>query len=167
MGRIGVRLALVVLSIAVASPAMARSGYWMHTTEEDPFSGDMHMAVVSDDFDQMAGFRCTKADDLALIFIPVQKPGELADASYFAAASNEIAVIIDDSPKMTIKADVDITAKGDHFRYTSGANEVVNLAFKAAAANKRFAIAAVTNGKVYFFEDIQHCRLDEGSQCTD
>lgn len=141
-------VALVGL-LALASPSAAE---WMHTAgEDDPFAGGpQQFAGGLADSGEMIMFRCTGAQDLALLYVSIEKPSDEAEQYVAAAAAADIVkllVIIDDDPVAIIGAKVEITPDRERYRFTSEDGAVIGLAKRALTAKRRMAVAVELAGK--------------------
>lgn len=130
---------------ACASDAAAQ---WMYDRgEDDPFAGGaQHMAMALSSLGEMVGFRCTKLEDLALLYVSIEKP-DPESMRIVLAMPVKIMVIVDDEPKREYSGDVDVTPDGSRYRFTTVDKDLADLADLAAGAKRRFAIAVEMMGK--------------------
>lgn len=135
----------LVFALATALGCSAAHAGWVHTKNEDPFQGDQHLAMTLS-FGELAGFRCTSASDLALVYITPEEPSDQTTA-LLALSSKKLLVIVDSQPKIELLADMDVTVDGKKYRLSAEGPQVAKI---AAAAQKRFAVAVQINGKIAF-----------------
>lgn len=117
--------------------------------EEDPFAGgaEQFAGGVSDG-GEMIMFRCTSDNDLALLFVSIEKPPEDPRLIGLASmAKAQLLVIVDDDPVVTVPATIDTTPDRERLRYVSEHPMVEGLALRAAAAKRRVAVAVEIGGK--------------------
>lgn len=140
----GAVLGMVALLVA-GSPAFAQ---WAYTqSEDDPFAGGaQHMAGTISTLGEWLMFRCTGADDLALLYVTVEQPSP-EHRAVIKLLPVQVSVIVDDEPKRSFDAEVDTTPDGKRYRVTAaeqGLSDVVKL---AASAKRRFAMAVELGGQ--------------------
>jgi len=138
----------IVVAVATVLGCSAAHAGWVHTRNEDPFQGDQHLAMTMT-FEELAGFRCTSASDLALVYVTPEKPSDQATA-LLALSSKKLLVIVDSQPKIELVADMDVTVDGEKYRLSAEGPQVAKIAAAAAAAQKRFAVAVQINDKIAF-----------------
>lgn len=139
--RIFTVMTVTIWLLALSSSAKAQ---WLHTTgDEDPFKkGREHLAVTMR-AGEMVGFRCTTKDDIALVFVPGERP-KPSDATTMAAIKLlpvKLLVIIDDGEKLELDAAIDETPSGESYRYTATGDQLHKVAQAVAGARRRFAVA--------------------------
>lgn len=110
--------------------------------------GDQHLAMAMS-FGEIAGFWCTSASDLSLVYVTPEKPSDSATA-VLALSTKKLLVIVDSAPRVELTADVDVTVDGEKYRLSAEGPEAAKLAIAAAAANKRFAVAVQVNDKIAY-----------------
>lgn len=138
--------ALALASLLWATgPARAQ---WVHTLGEDnPFQGGRtHLAMTFDFSGFAAMFRCTSAQDLALLLITPEKPqpDQLRAVRQMPA---EMLVIVDQNPRRRLDAEVDATPNWDNYRMTAMGPDVAVLLHQASAGRQRIALAGQLAGK--------------------
>jgi hypothetical protein len=143
------RVAMAAL-IAAQVGAMPAAADWFHKADADnPFEGGVPHLAMAADFDGMAvGFRCTSGD-WKLMFLVPEKPDPASSASAKGMPA-KLLVIVDDEPKVTLPAEVEIAPTGEQYRITSDAPGIATLARSTAAARRRFAIAVEMFGKLTY-----------------
>jgi len=136
----------LVALLGGAALCNAASAEWVHTaSEDDPFAGGaQQFAGGQSDRGEMVMFRCTSRDDLALLFISIEKPSEdiasqLDEMS--TVGKPKLLVIIDNDPVVTLPAIVSMTPDRERYRYEAEGGELLTLAQRAAAAKRRVAVA--------------------------
>lgn len=135
-------------ALVAAWPAPADAA-WLHQRgNDDPFRGGAEHIVIASELDgYVAGFRCTSVDDLTLMLIVPEKP----DATHLVWARSlpmKLLVIIDDGDKHSFDAVLETTPNLEKYRVSTDDEGVEAIAHAAAAARRRFALAAELNGKL-------------------
>ncbi len=160
---------MAVLVAVLAVPAKAD---WLHKSEENPFTGDTHIAMgITDMSGYAVGFRCSKADDLSLVFVTPESVEDGAAVAGMNALGIKLLVIVDDQPKLTLEAGLDRAPGGSNkLRLVSSDAEIVGLIDKVKAAKKRVAMAVELMGQAMHAKsfDVRGSRraLDDlGSGC--
>lgn len=138
---------LVVLMLA-ASFGWSSSvrAQWINTVAEDAFNGDQQIAMIPDvAAGYFFGFRCSNADDLAMIFgTPETSSGHEGSV----ASMTKMMVIIDGEPARSF--DVSIDTWGENkFRFNADSVEVSNVILAVGKAKRRVAVAIDLLGKKY------------------
>lgn len=143
LSRLSTALATILISCTAAL------GDWEHSAgEHDPFKGGAeHIAVAAELPGVLAGFRCTSQEDLAIMFIPIEK-GDTAAMAMLAGVKVRLLVIVDDQPRQSLPAALGITPDGERFRVEATGADVAKIVLDVAAAKKRLAMAGEINGKI-------------------
>ena len=140
------RLVLLTAALSIGVVTSASAG-WFHRVEDDPFTGDLHVAFGVDGSSYNVACRCTNGLDLTLMLITPEKPSPETMA-LVNSMSPRMAVIIDDNPKLEFAAELETTPDGENIRLSSEAAEVAQVIVDAARAKRRVAIAGMLAGKV-------------------
>jgi len=145
------RFGLVAFWAALTLMSSVASAQWMHTEgEDDPFAGGQEqMAGTLTSVGEMLMFRCRTGDDLALLYVTIEKP-DPAHKAIMAIMPVKLLVIVDDEPKREFDATVDTTPDGERYRITAVSEDLASLARLTADAKRRFAVAVEMNGKRMF-----------------
>lgn len=128
----------IVFALATALGCSAACAGWVHTKNEDPFQGDQHLAMKLS-FGELAGFRCTSASDLALVYVTPEKPSDQTTA-LLALSSKKLLVIVDSQPKIELVADMDVTVDGEKYRLSAEGPQVAKIA-AAVQINDKIAFS--------------------------
>ncbi len=139
--------ALGCAAVLFSLPAMAQ---WVHMAgEDDPFAGgSQQFAGGVAETGEMVMFRCTSDNDLALLYVSIERPPDEAEIMrVLAAAKAELLVIVDEDPVVALPAIIDMTPDRERLRYVSEHPAVEKLATRAAAAKRRVAVAVQIGGK--------------------
>ena len=138
-----------VLIALVASVGSTRAE-WLHNVEDDPFrGGEVHlaMAIATDFSGFVAGFRCSSADDLTLVFVTPEKTKDIPVPS-IDKLPVRLLVITDDAEKVALDAKIETTPSGEQFRFSADGEQIIKMLKAAWDAKKRFAIASELLGQV-------------------
>lgn len=148
--------AMKVFSIVAAAAmgvAFPASAEWVGSKgSDDPFKGGAeYIAMALTNESRMsAAFRCTSEDDLALVFITPETPTQDFISTYERMDDVAVLVVIDDQPKRSLAARLEITADASRVRFDADGLGIGALLHAAAGAKKRFAIAGEIKGKVVY-----------------
>ena len=135
-----------IVSVTTVSAAHAQ---WVHKADDDPFKGRATHLALTAKSGLIAGFRCSSADDLALIYVIPEKVTDTT-TKMLSAASVKLLVIVDDAPKIELDAEVQITPSGDNYRLETSVQEVQQIVEKVASAKRRFALASEFLGQSFY-----------------
>jgi len=126
-----------LIALTLIATSTAARAEWRASKLEDAFNGDQMMAITLDFSGYAVAFRCSSAEDLALVFITPEK-GD-AETTQLNSLGPQLVAIVDDQPKVTLDAEVDVTA--DYIlRLTSEQDEVAALLKAVSGAKRRFAM---------------------------
>jgi hypothetical protein len=121
---------------------------WLHNTEDDPFrGGEQHIAAAFDLSGELAGFRCSSADDLVLMFVTPEKP-QAGSMELLSKVPVQLLVIVDNEPKRELAARIETTPNGERYRIVSEVPEVADVVKSALGAKKRFSVASQLLGQL-------------------
>lgn len=142
------RLAISAVAFALSWQARAE---WLHTVDENPFTGDGHIAMALEDLSGYgAGFRCTSNTDATLIFATPERISA-EDARLLSGEGGppvDVLVVVDDQPKLTFPAKPDVIVGSEKLRFISQTDEVADLIRSVMMAKRRVALAVQINGQV-------------------
>lgn len=132
----------------VCDPAHAE---WVSTKgNDDPFKGGAeYVALAIEGLGKgMAAFRCTRKLDLTLMLVTTEKPTNEVLRRLDEFRDVKILVIVDDDPRIVLPATLGATPDNERLRFEAQGSTVATVLHAAAAAKRRFAIAAELNGKI-------------------
>jgi hypothetical protein len=144
-----VRTLISIALMAVASSVAHAE--WVHSTDEDPFQGDSHLALaIEPESGYAAGFRCVAGKDPELTFIfGTPERMDQSNSAALAAMPIKVLIIVDDQPKVEMDGTADTVGETNFLRIQSKDAAVSGLVKAALAAKRRFAVAAEAMGKIF------------------
>jgi hypothetical protein len=140
-------LPVLLVGTMLATPASAQ---WKHIGSDNPFGDALNVAAARKEGHDIA-FRCSTKDDLSLLYILPEKGRDNDDlANLNLVASPKLLVIIDDQPKVSLSAEVDLSRSSNYRVAVEDADEVLPVLVAAMNAKRRFAVANEIMGKVVY-----------------
>ena len=144
------RRVITALAVVFALPSLAHAA-WINQTKEDPFNGDVHLAINAGPPGYALGFRCTNADDRTLVLVTPERATDKADdPKIMNVMKPNLLVIVDKSEKLSFAAEVEAPDTGDRaatYTFSTGDPAISDLLQAISAAKTRVAIAVEVLGK--------------------
>jgi len=138
---------LAMAAVATAAPAMAQWIFRGTNTEEDPFLATQSMAMAVRD-GVVIGFRCSSTDNLALVFVTIERPAGGPATQITAMMPAKLLVIVDDNERVKLDAEIDTTPGGDRYRVTATGDDVLPVMRAVSTGRRRFAVAVELFGNI-------------------
>jgi hypothetical protein len=142
------KVILAAFTILISSVCIAQA-QWLHNSEDNPFSKSSTQIAVTAKSGHLAGFRCTGADDLTLVYTIPEKVSDQT-TQMLQVSGLKLLAIVDDGSKIEMSADVEVTPNGEKYRIEATGDEVVALIKAVAGAKKRLALATEIMGKTFY-----------------
>ena len=121
---------------------------WLHTSEDDAFTGTKHIALVADDDTGCsAGFSCTTLADIVLVFITPERL-DLSSAKMLHSLPTSLLVIVDDQEKLSFRPKADLVPGTEQLRFVYEGPGLLQLVRTVTDAKRRFALAVEIHGKI-------------------
>lgn len=136
------------LGFAALAAAGAAHADWQHAITEDAFNGDKHIGLALAEPNYGLGFRCTEGrGDLLLIYMTPER-ADLEAVKGLTMLGPKLLVIVDDAPRVSLPANVELSAGDDRLAFASDAGDVKALLAAARSAKRRVAVAIEVAGQV-------------------
>ncbi len=131
---VGATLGMVLF---MAAPASAE---WLYQQSEDPFNGDLSTAYVASPGEEYGfGFRCRMDDEAEVIYLTPELISQ-ADVSALVKVDLRLLVIIDDEPRVQLRARADVTDNGTRLGFVSEDVAVESVLRRLMTAKRRLAV---------------------------